>query len=241
MKISQQGLEKIVQREGVILHAYRDSVGVWTIGTGHTTAAGPPEVHPGMVITKEQNDEILRQDLKPIEEQFVQYVHVDVTQNQYDAIISIVFNVGPKFWHSTAVQRLNSHDVEGAAEAILMWNKPPEIKGRRHTEYVQFLTPDSISTGTTVSIPTPAPTPTPTIPSGPELDQEVNTWTHIFNTLKQFFKDNFATNILIAGSASASFFTHYWPYILAGAVVVSGLAWLGFEIYEKYKWQQPTN
>src|SRR5579862_4295575 len=117
MQISEQGLQKIIQREGVILHAYHDSVGVLTIGTGHTTAAGPPTVTPGMVITKEQNDEILRNDLRPIEQQFHQYVHVPVTQNQYDAIISIVFNVGPKFWHSTCIQRLNAGDIKGASQA----------------------------------------------------------------------------------------------------------------------------
>jgi len=142
MNISNRGLQAIVQREGVILHAYKDSVGVWTIGTGHTSAAGPPKVTSGMVITKDQNDTILRQDLAPIEEQAAQYIKVPVTQNQYDAIISVVFNVGPKFWKSTSMRKLNAGDYQGAADALLMWNKPPEIIGRRQSERTQFLTPD---------------------------------------------------------------------------------------------------
>lgn len=143
MKISQQGLQKIIQREGVFLHAYRDSVGVWTIGTGHTTAAGPPKVTPGMLITKEQNDSILMKDLGPIEQQAAEYIKVPVSQNQYDAIISIVFNVGPKFWKGTSIRKLNQGDYKGAAEAIMLWNKPLEIIGRRRSEQQQFLTPDT--------------------------------------------------------------------------------------------------
>lgn len=143
MKISNSGLQRIIQREGCILHAYRDSVGVLTIGTGHTSAAGSPKVVQGMTITKAQNDEILRNDLAPIEQQASQYIKVPVTQNQYDAIISVVFNVGPKFWKSTCIQRLNKKDYKGAADAITLWNKPPEIIGRRRSEQQQFLTPDN--------------------------------------------------------------------------------------------------
>lgn len=143
MQISQKGLNAIIQREGVFLHAYRDSVGVWTIGTGHTSAAGPPTVRPNQVITRQENDQILLNDLKPIEAQAAKYIKVKVTQNQYDAIISIVFNVGPKFWQSTTIRRLNAGDTKGAAAAIMQWSKPPEIIGRRRTEQKQFLTPDA--------------------------------------------------------------------------------------------------
>lgn len=225
MQISQQGLQKIIQREGVILHAYQDIVGVWTIGTGHTTAAGSPEVHPGMVITKEQNDEILKDDLKPIEEQFTKYVHVQCTQNQYDAIISIVFNVGPKFWHSTAIQRLNTGDVKGAASAIMLWNKPKEIIGRRHTEMQQFLTPDT-ETQTEVKS-------SPNLPSLDDVNNEVTTATGLWTTLKEFFKDNFKTNIPVAAGSIAALFSNNWPYIVAGTIIFIGLAWFGFYLYER--------
>ena len=145
MKLSKNGLQQIIKREGVFLHAYYDSVGVITIGTGHTSAAGPPKVVPGMVITKEQNDQILLKDLTPIEKQVNDTVKVPITQNQYDAIVSIIFNVGPKFLNSTCMKRLNEGDYKGAADAIMLWNKPPEIIGRRETEKKQFLTPDSPS------------------------------------------------------------------------------------------------
>jgi lysozyme len=142
MKLSKSGLQKIVDREGKFLHAYRDTTGVWTIGVGHTSAAGPPAVRPGMLISLDQMDSILLADLAPIERQAAQYIKVPITQNQYDAIISIVFNVGPKFWKSTTIRLLNEKKYKGAAEAIMMWNKPPEIIGRRRSEQKQFLTPD---------------------------------------------------------------------------------------------------
>lgn len=147
MQLSNSGLQKIVQREGVILHTYKDSVGVLTIGTGHTSAAGAPKVVPGMVITKTENDTILRRDLAPIVKQVNSTVKVPITQNQFDALVSIIFNVGPKFLTSTCMKRLNQKDYKGAAEAIMLWNKPPEIIGRRRTEMVQFQTPDAKGAG----------------------------------------------------------------------------------------------
>lgn len=147
MQLSNSGLQKIIQREGVFLHTYKDTVGVLTIGTGHTSEAGPPKVTPGMVITKQQNDDILRKDLAPIEKQVNSTVKVPITQNQYDALVSIIFNVGPKFLTSTCMKKLNKKDYKGAAEAIMLWNKPSEIIGRRQTEKKQFLTPDAKGAG----------------------------------------------------------------------------------------------
>jgi lysozyme len=141
MKTSPIGIDRIVHREGVFLHAYRDSVGVWTIGTGHTSAAGPPHVYPGMAITEQDNDKILAADLAPIEKQVNNTVKVPLLQNEFDALVSVIFNVGPKFLHSTAMRRLNAGDKKGAAAAFMMWNIPHEIIGRRNTERMQFLTP----------------------------------------------------------------------------------------------------
>ena len=171
MKLSKAGLNAIIKREGVILHTYKDSVGVLTIGTGHTSAAGPPKVVPGMVITKQENDTILLRDLAPIEKQVNATVKVPISQNQYDALVSIIFNVGPKFLKSTCMKRLNQKDYKGAAEAIMMWNKPPEIIGRRATEKKQFLTPDSAvvtpaQAGTTAAVATGA--------------ASIATWPHIW-------------------------------------------------------------
>jgi lysozyme len=141
MKMSTRGREALKAREGLRLKAYRDSVGVWTVGVGHTAAAGTPIPMPGLTITAKEADEILTRDLVLYERAIDGALKVPVKQNEYDALVSICFNVGPKFANSTAIKRLNAGDRAGAAEAILWWNRPPEIIGRRKTEHKQFLTP----------------------------------------------------------------------------------------------------
>lgn len=135
------GINVLIAREGNKLTSYRDSVGVWTIGVGHTTAAGEPTVKPGMKITLQQSRDILAHDLVKFENAIMNAVKVHLAPNQWDALFSVCFNVGPKFATSTCIKRLNAGDFAGAADAILMWNKPAEILSRRRAERQQFLTP----------------------------------------------------------------------------------------------------
>ncbi|SPU27382.1 Phage-related lysozyme (muraminidase) [Candidatus Bartonella washoeensis] len=65
-KISKEGLALIKQLEGLRLSAYEDAIGVWTIGYGHTSAAGAPDVYEGMQITEKEAEKILRQDLRQL-------------------------------------------------------------------------------------------------------------------------------------------------------------------------------
>jgi lysozyme len=140
MQMSEPGLEVLKEREGCKLTAYYDSVGVLTIGVGHTSAAGPPQVTPGMTITEDEAEEILDRDLDQYEAAVCEAVTADMTQHQFDAYTSLCFNIGPgAFADSTTVERFNMGEIEEAAEAILYWNKPPEIIPRRQGEYVQFL------------------------------------------------------------------------------------------------------
>ena len=124
MKTSQRGLDLIKLFEGLELEAYLDAVDVWTIGYGHTSRAGPPDVTPGMVITEEEAESILRNDLRKFEDDVEGAVRVDITQNMFDALVSITYNIGPtNMRRSTFMRRLNQEDYEGAADALLMWNK----------------------------------------------------------------------------------------------------------------------
>lgn len=140
MKMSADGRAQLIRREGFRTKAYKDSVGVWTIGVGHTSAAGEPRVTPGLVITRQEVDEILSRDLRQYEDAVSAAVRVPLTQGQFDALVSFCFNIGTGgFRKSTVVRRLNGGDYKGAAAAFMMWNKPPEIKGRRDSERKQFL------------------------------------------------------------------------------------------------------
>lgn len=141
MKMSTRGRELLKKREGVILHTYTDSVGVLTIGVGHTASAGEPIPTPGMTITAAKADEILARDLAKFEKYVNDALQITVMQNEFDALVSICFNVGPKFATSTCIKRLNTGDRPGAAEAIMLWSRPAEIIDRRRSEQKQFLTP----------------------------------------------------------------------------------------------------
>ncbi|MBS1725019.1 MAG: lysozyme [Armatimonadetes bacterium] len=139
------GRAKIEAREGVVLSAYRDSVGVWTIGVGHTSAAGDPHVYPGMRITRSQADVILSNDLRPIETLIAKVVRVPLSQREVDALCSFILNIGGgAFKSSTMLRKLNAGDRKGAADAMLAWNKAggrtiTGLTNRRFDERAQFL------------------------------------------------------------------------------------------------------
>ena len=90
MRISEQGLDFIKSFEGLRLKSYQDSIGVWTIGWGHTRG-----VRKGQVITEAQAERFLRDDLEPIERQLTADLGEDgVLQCQFDALCSFCFNLG---------------------------------------------------------------------------------------------------------------------------------------------------
>ena len=147
MKISQNGVDLIKRFEGLELEAYQDVAGIWTIGYGHTG----PDVTPGMRITEQEAEDLLKKDLKPREDAVGRLVKVPLNQNEFDALVSFVYNVGEaNFKKSTARSRLNSGDRAGAAEALTWFNKATiggvlrEVAGltrRRAAERALFLEP----------------------------------------------------------------------------------------------------
>ena len=143
--MSQAGRVALTRREGCRLVAYLDSVGVPTIGIGHTGRAGPPAVAMGMTITQAEANAIFATDLAPFEAAVVGAVKVPLTQSQFDACVSLAFNIGAAgFSGSTVVHKLNAGDVGGAADAFLMWVRPPELRRRRDGERMQFLKGDDL-------------------------------------------------------------------------------------------------
>ncbi len=135
MKTSAQGLDLLTQREGKRNDAYLDSVGVWTIGVGHTG----PEVHAGLHWSDEQVHETLARDVARFEDAVNFAVTVPLAQHQFDALVSFSFNVGEQALKtSTLVKKINAGDA-GAADEFDRWNRPPEIVPRRMGEKHQFI------------------------------------------------------------------------------------------------------
>lgn len=186
MKMSTEGRKRLIQREGKRLRAYKDSVGVWTIGVGHTTMAGPPIVSTGLTITDSECDQILARDLVQFEEAINKAVTAKLNQNQFDALCSFCFNVGTGgFARSTVVKRINAGDTVGAADALLMWNKPPEIMGRRRSERTQFLdaAPIMQPAPPPPDVPAVSAAPPPVKPPAPPAPAPQTGWGKVFSTL----------------------------------------------------------
>lgn len=111
--------EIIKEFEGLRLEAYKCPADVWTIGYGHTRA-----VFPGDAITEKEADAFLSEDLEDAEDAVNAYVDVELNQNQFDALVSFVYNLGSgNFKSSTLLRKLNGGDYLGAANEFKRWNK----------------------------------------------------------------------------------------------------------------------
>lgn len=117
MSVSEAGFELIRECEGFRSEAYRDAVGVWTIGYGHTG-----NVRAGDTITREQGEALLRLDAGCAAEAVGRAVSVPLRQGQVDALVSFVFNLGGAALEgSTLLRKLNAGDTAGAAAEFPRW------------------------------------------------------------------------------------------------------------------------
>src|SRR5688572_10393074 len=124
MKISDHGLDLIRRFEGLKLRAYRCPAGIWTIGYGHTG----PEVRPGLRVTREEAETLLRADAGTFDEA-VRQIAGPATQGQHDALVSFAFNLGlGALMSSTLLKRHRSGDHAGAADQFRRWI---HVRGRR--------------------------------------------------------------------------------------------------------------
>jgi len=143
-KYSKDGLHLTEGFEGVRLAAYPDPAtggDPWTIGYGHTG----PEVHSGMTITQEQAENYLAEDVKKAEADVNARLNVEVTQNEFDALVDFAFNCGcGNLNNSTLLKKLNAGDYEGAAQEFLKWDMAAGhhmagLLRRRQAEELLFL------------------------------------------------------------------------------------------------------
>ena len=139
MAIAKSTLDFITEEEGSRNKAYKDSKGLWTIGVGHLIK--PDEQHLiNATLTDEQVKELLKSDLRWCSEAVESSVRVPLAQHQFDALYSLCFNIGEtNFKKSTVLKKINQNDLNGAADAILMWNKPEVLINRRKRERALFL------------------------------------------------------------------------------------------------------
>ena len=121
--MSQKGIEHLKLSEGLRLKAYQDTGKVWTIGYGHTSAAGGLKVYQGLVITNAQAEQLLKDDLERMTYPVIKrLVKVDLTQGQFDALCSFIYNLGEgQVSTSTLLKLLNKGDYKGASGQFERW------------------------------------------------------------------------------------------------------------------------
>ena len=140
MKISDAGLVEIASHEGIVLSPYKDSVGVWTFGIGHTAAAGPPDpaqLPKGVERPMIEALEVFRRDLVKYEREVDEAVMVPLAQHEFDALVSFHYNTGG-IHRAKLTEYLNAGNRAAAAGAFMGWSKPPEIIPRRQKEQRLF-------------------------------------------------------------------------------------------------------
>ena len=145
MQTSDKGIALIKQFEGCKLTAYQDSVGVWTIGYGWTKPVDGKPIRAGMTIKQETAERLLKTGLVSYENDVSRLVKVDLTQGQFDALVSFTYNLGARpLSTSTLLRKLNAGDYAGAADEFLRWNKAGGkvlngLTRRREAERALFL------------------------------------------------------------------------------------------------------
>ena len=140
MSPSDKALDLIRQFEGLRLAAYKCPAGVPTIGYG--TIRG---VKMGMTVTKDEAEKLLQADVTPFSDRINKLVKVKLNQNQFDALVSFVYNVGSgAFADSTMLKLINQNLLDDAANQFIRWNRAngevlPGLTRRRMAERDLFL------------------------------------------------------------------------------------------------------
>ena len=125
MHMSQGGLDNLLKKfEGCKLKAYRCPANVCTIGYGHTSAAGAPQVADGMIITQADAEDILKRDIVKYEIAVMDLVKVKLTQNQFDVLVDFAYNAGVgNLKSSTMLKKVNAGDLDAVPAELMKWTK----------------------------------------------------------------------------------------------------------------------
>ena len=136
MKTSHKGIALIKEFEGLRLKAYKCPGGVWTIGYGHTAG-----VKPGMVISEAQAEEYLKADLIAFE-RYLNGLGLALNQNQFDALVSFIYNVGTgNFSSSTLLRKVRANPQDNSImDEFLRWvySKGRVLPGLQHRRLAEM-------------------------------------------------------------------------------------------------------
>jgi len=124
MHVTEEGLALIRRFEGFRAEAYLCPAGVWTIGYGHTSAAGPPKVKPGMRMSEPEARRVLADDVERFAHDVRAALTREVTPQQFSALVSFAYNVGSgAFRRSSVLKAVNAGDFAAVPERLSLWVK----------------------------------------------------------------------------------------------------------------------
>ena len=146
MKLSANGFKLLGELEGIVLRPYKDSVGIPTIGIGSTYYEDGTKVKMSdKAITKERAIQLAENVVKSFEAQVNKSIVLTMTQNQFDAMVLLCYNIGKSgFARSSVVRNFNAGNLQKAADSFLLWNKAgglvsKGLNNRRNIERNLFL------------------------------------------------------------------------------------------------------
>lgn len=147
MQLSTNGFNLLAELEGVVLNPYKDSVGIPTIGIGSTYYEdGTKVTMKDKAITKERAIQLAKNVVKSFEARVNKSILLPMTQNQFDAMVLLCYNIGESgFARSSVVRNFNAGNLQKAADSFLLWNKAggkvsKGLTNRRQKERNLFLT-----------------------------------------------------------------------------------------------------
>ena len=147
MQLSTNGFNLLAELEGVVLNPYKDSVGIPTIGIGSTYYEdGTKVTMKDKAITKERAIQLAKNAVKSFEARVNKSILLPMTQNQFDAMVLLCYNIGESsFARSSVVRNFNAGNLQKAADSFLLWNKAggkvsKGLTNRRQKERNLFLT-----------------------------------------------------------------------------------------------------
>ncbi len=196
-RINMNALLLIRRFEGLRLTAYRDAAGVWTIGYGHTSMAGPPKVRRGMRVTKAEAEEILRRDVEKFARSVARAIGGEalekLNENQFGALVSFAYNVGlGNFRRSSVLRAVKEGRAQDVPRLLMRWTKARDprtgrlkrLRGlvrRRRAEGRLFATaPHQAETAPHTSPPSSLPPPSPPSPSNRPSPRLAAAWAAFF-------------------------------------------------------------
>lgn len=146
-KMSNKGLLMLMRFEGAIPYAYNDPLRYATFGVGHLLHKSPVTAADQRAWGSRSNPasqarvmQVLREDIRKFESSVLKTLTKPASQKQFDAMVSLAFNIGTGgFASSSVARRHNVGDRDGAANAFLMWDKPSMLRPRREKERALYL------------------------------------------------------------------------------------------------------